>query len=123
MATRHLLAVLHTAGALCGMLIPWLPAARGQNSDRHMVYTPSHRATVEQEWTYSFPRLHSTHWVIVLRCPPELAWSRDAETKAELRTSAGWKPFKEVRDGSKERRRMFMIDHAHDDPMLRNGFT
>jgi hypothetical protein len=89
----------------------------------HMVYTPSHRATFEEEWKYTFPDQQSKHWFIALRYPPELAWSKGVAAKAELLTSAGWKPFKEVIEGSKEKRRMLVIDYAHDDPKLRHGFT
>src|SRR5690348_2492660 len=106
-----------------GVPVLAMPPALGQEPAQHMVYTPSHRATFEQQWTYTFPKLQSTHWLIVLRYPPELAWSRDVQGKAELLTSAGWKPFKEVRDGSKENRRMLVMDYAHDDPLLRRGFT
>jgi transglutaminase-like putative cysteine protease len=88
----------------------------------HLVYTPSHRATFEQEWQYTFPNQESTRWFIALRYPPEVAWSKDVAGKAELLTSAGWKPFKQVTEGSKEKRRMLIIDHAHDDPKLRHGF-
>ena len=98
-------------------------AGLGQGPDWHMVYTPSHRATFEQQWTYLFPKLQSKRWIIALRYPPELAWSRDAQGKAELLTSAGWKPLKEVRDGSRENRRMLIIDYPHDDPKLHKGFT
>jgi len=101
------------------------PAAFGQVAEPawHMVYTRSHRATFEQEWKYTFPNHKSRHWFIALRYPPELAWSRDVVGKAELRTSAGWKPFREVLDESRERRRMLVIDHPHDDPLLRKGFA
>jgi hypothetical protein len=100
-------------------------AAFGQKADveRRMVYTPSHRATYEQQWKFTFPKHKSKRWIIALRYPPELPWSRDAVGEAELRTSAGWKPFREVVDKSKERRRMLLIDYAHDDPMLRKGFV
>lgn len=109
------------AALLAALGVP--PAAPGQSPDWHMVYTPSHRATFEQQWTYTFAKGQSNRWFIALRYPPELAWSRDVQGKAELLTSAGWKPFKEVRDGSKEKRRMLVIDYAHDDPKLRHGFT
>jgi Transglutaminase-like superfamily len=101
------------------------PSAFGQKADldRRMVYTPSHRATFEQQWKYTFPKHKSRRWIIALRYPPDLPWSRDAVGKAELRTSAGWKPFREVVDGSKERRRMLIIDYPHDDPTLRKGFV
>jgi transglutaminase-like putative cysteine protease len=89
----------------------------------HMEYTQSHRATFEQEWKYTFPNHESTRWVIALRYPPELAWSKDVEGKAELLTAKGWVPFKEVRDGSPEHRRMLVIDHEHNGPMLKGGFT
>jgi hypothetical protein len=89
----------------------------------HMVYTPSHRATFEQTWTYTFPKHHSTRWIIALRYPPELDWSKDVEGKAELLTSQGWKPFQEVREESKENRRMLTINHPHNDPKLHGGFT
>jgi transglutaminase-like putative cysteine protease len=89
----------------------------------HMVYTPSHRATYEKEWKYTFPDHQSTRWFIALRYPPKLAWSEDVVGKAELLTSAGWKPFKEVTEDSKEKRRMLVIDFDHDDPKLRSGFT
>jgi transglutaminase-like putative cysteine protease len=88
-----------------------------------MVYTPSHRATYEKEWKYNFPDRRSTRWVIALRYPPQLAWNKDVVGKAELLTSAGWKPFKEVTEESKEKRRMLVIDYEHDDPKLRSGFT
>jgi transglutaminase-like putative cysteine protease len=89
----------------------------------HIVYTLNHRATYEQQWTYTFPNQHSTRWVIALRYPPELPWSRQAEGKAELLTSSGYTPFTEVRDGSPEDRRMLIIDYPHDDPKLQHGFT
>ncbi len=100
-------------------------SAVGQESDAgwHMVYTRSHRATFEQEWRYTFPKHRSKQWFIAIRYPPELAWSRDAIGKAELRTSAGWKPFRETVDESREHRRMLVIDYARDDPLLRKGFT
>jgi hypothetical protein len=88
-----------------------------------MLYAPSHRATYEKEWKYHFPDHHSKRWVIALRYPPQLAWSKDVVGKAELLTSAGWKPFKEVTEGSTEKRRMLVIDYQHDDPKLRSGFT
>jgi Transglutaminase-like superfamily len=91
--------------------------------DWHMEYTPSHRATFEQKWIYSFPKHKSDHWIIALRYPPVLDWSKDVQGKAELLTSNGWTPFKEVREGSPEKRRMLFIDHPHDDPKLRHGFT
>src|SRR5271166_5996713 len=86
------------------------PNAFGQNAapEWHMVYTPSHRATFEKEWKYSFPNQQSTRWFIALCYPPELAWSKNAVGKAELLTSDGWKPFKEVTEGSKEKRRMLV---------------
>jgi hypothetical protein len=115
---------LFATSALVLLAIVFLAAPTlGQGPAWHMVYTPSHRATFEQQWTYTFPKLHSRHWVIALRYPPELAWSRDVQGKAELLTRAGWKPFKEVKDGSKEKRRMLVIDYAHDDPKLQHGFT
>jgi hypothetical protein len=89
----------------------------------HMSYTPSHRATFEQEWTYTFTNHKSKRLVIALRYPPELLWSRDAVGKAELLTSNGWKPFQEATDGSLENRRMLVIDYAHDDPKLHHGLT
>jgi len=100
-------------------------SAFAQHGDRdwHMVYTRSHRATFEQEWKYAFPEHKSKRWIIALRYPPELAWSREAIGKAELRTSEGWKPFREVLDGSKEKRRMLFIDYDRDDPLLRKGFV
>jgi hypothetical protein len=88
-----------------------------------MVYTSNHRASYEQQWTYTFPGYQSTRWIIALRYPPELPWSRQAEGKAELLTSAGWKPFREARDGSREERRMLIIDYPHEDPKLSHGFT
>jgi hypothetical protein len=101
------------------------PFAFGQqaDSDWHMVYTRSHRATFEQEWRYTFPKHRSRQWFIALRYPPELAWSREAAGKAELQTSAGWVPFREVVEEGRERRRMLVIDLARDDPLLRRGFT
>jgi len=101
------------------------PGAFGQgvNPAWHIVYTRSHRATFEQEWKYTFRNQKSRHWFIALRYPPELPWSREAVGKAELRTSTGWIPFTEVIDESRERRRMLAIDYAHDDPLLRKGFT
>lgn len=101
------------------------PNAFGQSAvpPWHMVYTPSHRATYEKEWKYNFPDRRSTRWVIALRYPPQLAWNKDVVGKAELLTSAGWKPFKEVTEESKEKRRMLVIDYEHDDPKLRSGFT
>jgi hypothetical protein len=89
----------------------------------HLVYTPNHRATYEQQWTFTFPQHQSTRWIIALRYPPELPWNRQAQGKAELLTGNGWRPFKEVRDGSKEHRRMLLIDYPHQDPKLRHGFT
>src|SRR5262249_46024076 len=83
----------------------------------------SHRATFEEQWEYTFPNLQSKRWIIALRYPPELAWSKDVEGKAELLTSKGWMPFKEITDGSKEQRRMLRIDYPHHDPKLLNGFT
>jgi transglutaminase-like putative cysteine protease len=105
-------------GALC-------PNTRGQpvESAWHMEYLPSHRASFEQEWKYAFPNHQSHRWVIALRYPPELAWSKNVEGKAELLTSAGWIPFKEVREGSPENRRVLVINHPHDDPKLKHGFT
>ena len=89
----------------------------------HMEFAPSHRATFEQQWTYTYPKHQSTHWIIALRYPPELDWSKDVQGKAELLTSKGWLPFKEVREGSPEKRRMLVIDHPHNDPKLHKGFT
>ena len=83
-----------------------------------MAFTPSHRAAYEKEWTYSFPNQQSSRWVIALRYPPELAWSKEAVGKAELLTSDGWMPFKEVTEGSAEKRRMLIIDYEHNDPKL-----
>jgi hypothetical protein len=88
-----------------------------------MVYKRSHRATFEQEWKYTFPNHKAKQWFIALRYPPELPWSREAVGKAELRTSAGWKPFRAVIDASPEKRRMLVIDYERDDPLLRKGFT
>jgi len=88
-----------------------------------MTYTRSHRAAFEQEWTYTFSNHVSTRWVITLRYPPELAWSRDVNCTAELHTSHGWKPFREVRESGKQDRRMLIIDDPNDDPKLRHGFT
>jgi transglutaminase-like putative cysteine protease len=101
------------------------PTVFGQPAavDRHLEYVPSHRATFQQEWKYKFPNLQSTRWFIALRYPPELAWSKDVQGKAELHTSEGWIPFKEVREDGGEHRRMLVIDHAHNDPMLKHGFT
>jgi Transglutaminase-like superfamily len=117
--------VPRTATLVVALLLAFWPAAFGQRAEveQRMAYTPSHRATFEQQWKYTFPKHKSRRWFIALRYPPELAWSRDAVGKAELRTSSGWKPFREVFDGSKERRRMLIIDYAHDDPMLRKGFV
>jgi hypothetical protein len=101
-----------------------IPNAFGQPAgpDWHMEYAPSHRATFEQQWTYVFPNQQSNHWIIALRNPPELAWSNDVQGKAELLTSKGWTPLKEVREGSPEKRRMLVIDHPHNDPKLKGGF-
>jgi transglutaminase-like putative cysteine protease len=88
-----------------------------------MAYVPSHRAAYEQEWRYTFPNHKSRHWFIALRYTPELPWSRNVVAKAELRTKDGWKPFREVTEGSKERRRMLVINYRRDDPTLRHGFT
>jgi transglutaminase-like putative cysteine protease len=101
------------------------PGASGQESDPtwHMVYTRSHRATFEQEWKYVFPNHKSNQWFIALRYPPELAWSRDVVGKAELRTSTGWKPFREVVEESRAHRRMLVIDYPGEDPLLHKGFT
>jgi transglutaminase-like putative cysteine protease len=93
------------------------------NPEWHMVYTPSHRATYVKEWTYRFPNHHSKRWIIALRYPPTLAWSRNVAGKAELLTSNGWKPFQEVTEGSREKRRMLVIDYNRDDPKLRSGFN
>ncbi len=89
----------------------------------HMVYTRSHRATFEQEWKYTFPQHRAKQWFVALRDAPELPWSREAVGKAELRTSAGWKPFRQVFEEGREGRRMLVIDVARDDPLLRKGFT
>lgn len=97
--------------------------AQSRSSEWRMVYTPSHRVTYQKEWKYSFPNQQSTHWVIALRYPPELGWSKDAVGKAELLTSDGWKPFQEVTEGSAEKRRMLIMDYPHTDPQLANGFT
>ncbi len=99
--------------------------APGQSGVResHMVYARSHRATYSKEWKYNFPNHQATRWFLALRYPPKLAWSRDVVGKAELLTSAGWKPFQEVTEGGHEKRRMLVIDSAHDDPKLRHGFT
>jgi Transglutaminase-like superfamily len=101
------------------------PCAFGQkaDSDWHMAYTRSHRATFEQEWKYTFPKHHSKRWFIALRYAPELPWSRQAVSKAELRTSHGWIPFRETVEEGREHRRMLVIDHPADDPLLRPGFT
>jgi hypothetical protein len=93
------------------------------DADWHMVYTRSHRATFEQEWHYNFPKHRSRQWFIALRYPPDLPWSREAVGKAELRTSGGWVPFREVVEEGRERRRMLVIDHGGEDPLLRKGFT
>jgi Transglutaminase-like superfamily len=108
--------------AVLVILGPLTPSAFGQ-ADWHMEYTPSHRASFEQTWTYSFPKHRSKHLFIALRYPPELAWSKDVQGKAELLTSAGWKEFKLVHEGSKEKRKMLVMDHPHDDPKLHHGFT
>jgi transglutaminase-like putative cysteine protease len=105
-------------GTLCPKIFGQ-PAA----PDWHMEYAVSHRATFEQEWKYTFPDHESTRWFIALRYPPELAWSKDVQGKAELLTSKGWTPFKEVREGSPENRRMLVIDHPHNDSKLKSGFT
>lgn len=117
--------MIRSPAPLCAALVLAVMAAPARaQGDWHMVYTPSHRATFEQTWAYTFPEARQVgRWIIALRYPPELAWSRDAVGKAELRTSAGWTPFKEVREGSKERRRMLGIDVAHQDPKLQRGFT
>jgi hypothetical protein len=101
------------------------PVAFGQTAapDWHMEYTPTHRATFEQQWTYTFPKHQSDEWIIALRYPPELAWSKNVEGKAELLTAKGWVPFKEVVDGSPEKRRMLVIDHPHNGAKLKEGFT
>ena len=117
---------MRRAAVLTVALVAWLsPRAFGQkgDSDWHMVYTRSHRATFEQEWKYTFPKHHSKQWFIALRYPPDLPWSREAVGKAELRTSGGWIPFREVVEEGREHRRMLVIDHAGDDPALRRGFT
>lgn len=88
-----------------------------------MVYTPSHRATSTKEWKFTFPNHRSTQWLIALRYPPNVDWNKDVVCKAELLTSAGWKPFKEVTEGSPEKRRMLIMQSGRDDPMLRSGFT
>lgn len=100
-----------------------LPSPAESSDALRMVYTPSHRATFEQEWKYSFPNHHSTRWFIALRYPPALEWSQDVEAKAELLTSKGWIPFKQVYEGSPDRRRMLVIDHLHNDRVLSGGFT
>jgi transglutaminase-like putative cysteine protease len=97
------------------------PTAVGQQWA--LAYVPSHRATFEQEWTYTYPRYESTRWILALRYPPSLAWSKDVEGKAELLTSKGWVPFKKVSEESAEQRPMLFLDFPHDDPKLRNGFT
>jgi transglutaminase-like putative cysteine protease len=107
-----------------GLVCLACPTAYGQRAPTwHLVYTPSHRATFEQEWEYTFPNHQSNRWIIALRYPPELPWSKDVVAKAELLTSDGWKPFEEVTEGSKEKRRMLFLDHSHEDPKLRRGFT
>jgi len=116
MSRQPILALLVVAGA-CSQAVAQ-PAP-----DWHLVYTPSHRATFEQQWKYTFPKHQSRHWFIALRYPPHLAWSKDVEANAELLTSAGWRPFKEITELSKEKRRMLVIDYPHDDPRLRHGFT
>jgi transglutaminase-like putative cysteine protease len=108
--------------AFAGVACPGI-YGQGVTPAWHLIYAPNHRATYEQQWTYTFPNHHSTRWIIALRYPPELAWSRQANGKAELLTSAGWKPFTEVRDGSHEERRMLTIDYPHNDPKLQHGFT
>jgi hypothetical protein len=101
------------------------PGSQGQPATPawHLVYTPSHRATFAQEWKYTFAHHRSTRWVIALRYPPPLPWSKGVVARAELLTSAGWKPFREATDGSPEKRRLLVIDYPHDDPRLRSGFT
>ena len=64
----------------------------------HMEYTKSHRTSFTQTWNYHFPNFSSTRWFIALRYEPATAWSRDVRCSAALRTSAGWKPFKVVRN-------------------------
>ena len=99
-----ILAVLASPGRLLAEDVPnW-----------HMEYTPSHRASFEEEWKYRFPKVQSREWVIAIRYPPELAWSKDVEGKAQIFTSNGWKELKEVQEGSSERRKMFIIDLPHD---------
>ena len=113
---------LSTRTAILAALAVLTPNAFGQ-TDWHMEYAPSHRATFEQQWTYTYPKLQSKRWIIALRYPPELAWSKDVQGKAELLTSKGWLPFKEIYEGSPEKRRMLVIDHPHNDPKLHKGFT
>jgi hypothetical protein len=112
-------------GLLTIILAARCPNVYGQGVGQalHLVYTRNHRAIYEQQWTYTFPNHYSTRWIIALRYPPELAWSRQAEGTAELLTSEGWKPFTEVRDGSHEARRMLTINYPHNDPKLNHGFT
>jgi hypothetical protein len=110
-----------SVGLLC--LQPAGAFAQSEGPGWHLVYTRSHRASFVQEWKYSFPSHQSARWIIAVRYPPELAWSRDVTAKAELLTSSGWKPLSLVTEGSAERRRMFVIDYPHKDPMLWNGFT
>ncbi len=76
-----------------------------------------------KEWKYSFPKDKAKGWIVALRYPPTLAWSRDVSAKAELLTDSGWKPFKEVKEGSLEKRRMLFIDYDGDDLKVRSGFT
>ena len=114
--------ILPSTGVAVCFLLSGPVSAQG-TPDWHLVYTPSHRATFEQQWKYTFPKHQSTEWFIALRYPPRLAWSTDVEGNAELLTSAGWKPFKEVTEESKEKRRMLVIDSPRDDPKLRGGFT
>jgi transglutaminase-like putative cysteine protease len=109
--------------ALLISILLFTPSPNAFGQQWALEYTPSHRATFEQQWKYSFPKYHSTRWVIALRYPPQLAWSKDVEGKAELLTSTGWKPFKEVSEDSPEKRRMVIIDYPHDDPKLHGGFT
>lgn len=88
-----------------------------------MVYTPSHRATSTKEWKYTFPNHQASRWRIALRYPPEVAWNKEVVCKAELLTSAGWKPFKELTEGSREKRRVLVIDSSRDDPKSRGALS
>jgi hypothetical protein len=77
------------------VVLVWLAAlsSSGQSvaPEWSMAYTRSHPAEFEQQWTYHFPTHQSTRWIIALRDPPELPWSRDVHCTAEPQTSQGGK--------------------------------